>query len=852
MTDTKHIFISYAREDGAAFAQQLDDALRAKKHLTWRDTRGIDPAKDFTAEIEVAIKAASYVVVCITPDTERDNSFVRREIQYALVVGKPVIVAKVDATIPPIHVINNTWVEFDKGWGKAFAQLDSILQKSPDDYHPPELSPQTADPFRPYLENLYERIVRFLDQAVIKLIDLTPEDTPDAVKAPPQRKDMLDLFFEAQGIGEEKPTAPKSFHTFAEAFEHYEGRVLLLGEPGAGKTITLFAFARDAVAKRLNDVNAPLPLLGLISSWDAKQRISLAEWLARGYPELDMGNLKNMLSMGHVLLLLDGLDELGRERLEHLSKPNTEKQDPRERLMNLIPNNNQVVVTCRLADYRDIGRKIALNGAATLRPLDDIQMQVYLAKQPELWMAVKTDSTLRSLLQTPLLISFFAYAYRGMSKDELKQVNNLARSSATLRNRIFENYVRERFYHEERKNKCKLMYDYDTTHRLLGQAAIWGVRKPHETQISRIILKEIINDDPSEFIQQCQQLHLLVSIDDSYFRFIHLYLHDYFAVGAFIEVLKDPDVFVRREAAERLGQIGDKRATRALIGAIYDNDSMVRCSIAWALNKAGDKRAVKHLIKLLEDKYIGVRYNAAEALGNIGDKRAVEPLINLLANCDDDDVRRNAIVALGRIGNEKAINPLIELLKDYSVRNSVIGSLSGIGQPAVEYLIAAMKNTSLRVCSGVARVLGEIRDKRAVEPLITALGISDFEVRANAAWALGQIKDKRAVEPLIAVLQDKSFSVRDNATVALGKIGDSRAVEALAVKLDDDVFDVRRDTIRALGQIGDIRSVKKLIEKLQNDYVLEREEAAEALKRIGTQEALEAVQKWREEQRKKQ
>ena len=51
------LFISYARNDGAVNAERIDRTL-AGGFTTRRDTRGIDPSADFTAEIEKAIDEA--------------------------------------------------------------------------------------------------------------------------------------------------------------------------------------------------------------------------------------------------------------------------------------------------------------------------------------------------------------------------------------------------------------------------------------------------------------------------------------------------------------------------------------------------------------------------------------------------------------------------------------------------------------------------------------------------------------------------------------------------------------------------------------------------------------------------
>ena len=77
-----------------------------------------------------------------------------------------------------------------------------------------------------------------------------------------------------------------------------------------------------------------------------------------------------------------------------------------------------------------------------------------------------------------------------------------------------------------------------------------------------------------------------------------------------------------------------------------------------------------------------------------------------------------------------------------------------IGAPAVEPLIAALKDKNNYVHREAAEALGKIGDSRAVEPLIAALKDWDQDVRYTAAEALGKIGDSRVVEPLIAALKD--------------------------------------------------------------------------------------------------
>jgi hypothetical protein len=90
----EHVFISYARADGSQHARELERVLRLEGSTTWRDVRDLEWSADFTSELENAIKSSLAVVLCVTPDVGRADSFVRREIAFAQLVNRPIIVAR--------------------------------------------------------------------------------------------------------------------------------------------------------------------------------------------------------------------------------------------------------------------------------------------------------------------------------------------------------------------------------------------------------------------------------------------------------------------------------------------------------------------------------------------------------------------------------------------------------------------------------------------------------------------------------------------------------------------------------------------------------------------------------------
>ena len=101
-------------------------------------------------------------------------------------------------------------------------------------------------------------------------------------------------------------------------------------------------------------------------------------------------------------------------------------------------------------------------------------------------------------------------------------------------------------------------------------------------------------------------------------------------------------IFGNKENLADFGRNNIVDASNLIEGAIADN--------------------VDRLIQDLKDNNTSVRAEAAEALGDIGDRRAVKPLIKALNDTDIDRVM--IIDALEKINDIGAVEPLIIVLKD--------------------------------------------------------------------------------------------------------------------------------------------------------------------------------------------
>ena len=231
-------------------------------------------------------------------------------------------------------------------------------------------------------------------------------------------------------------------------------------------------------------------------------------------------------------------------------------------------------------------------------------------------------------------------------------------------------------------------------------------------------------------------------------------------------------------------------------------------------------------------------------------KKDVKGLIKALGYKKDASVCQAATMALVEIGGP-AIEPLIAAIKEESeeVRQAAVEALVKIGEPAIEPLIAALKDYSLR--KGAAGVLGRMGEPalgRVVERLMVELAGEDDDARGDAIEALTEIGEP-AVESLISALSDESLNVRRIVvSMTLVKTENMEViphhmdlVSKLNDVLQDKGFSVRGAVAGALGKIGEPRTIEPLIAALEEDDLLVRWAAAGALFEFRDERTLEPL-----------
>lgn len=426
----------------------------------------------------------------------------------------------------------------------------------------PELKAEDQDPFERYLQNLLKQIESELNQFLIALS--VAEETNQAHYARMQR-----TFVRRTG---------GRLDDFNEGFRTFNGRILLLGEPGAGKTITLLTQARDAVLARLQDPYEPLPFVAKIAAWDASHpdgEQAFLQLLAKS-SGLKTQSIQKELNANNCILFLDGLDDLN-----SVNRDETTILNPRVRFIMQVPHQNQFLITCRSAEYAQLNFTMRFGGIMELQRLTDEQIHDYLhliATPTQLWQMLQYYRDLLDIVRTPLALRLFVLAYHDLPNaiQELKY-----QEQNQLRDMIFEHYIERRYLHELEYYKQRgedVPFSLEKIYEMLGtiakhNAVKYGSGLYATGEWAFVPLDDpewgewiIISDLPfgffgadtrksDEFIKFVSRLQLIKYTENKTCFFTHALFRDYFVLKQSLPIPDVPDSFT----IEALGRIKDPR-----------------------------------------------------------------------------------------------------------------------------------------------------------------------------------------------------------------------------------------------------------------------------------------------------
>lgn len=223
--------------------------------------------------------------------------------------------------------------------------------------------------------------------------------------------------------------------------------LLILGDPGSGKTIALLQLAERLIKQTQQNMTKPIPVVFNLSSWGEKQ--PLTEWLIEELKEKYQVHKtwsEAWIENQQLTLLLDGLDEV-RENCRNACVKAINK-------FVATHLETEIVVCSRVKDYEAIAERLLLSSAVCIQPLSKQQLADFLENADNsllgLRTAIEQDREIAKFARTPLILNMMTWTYQGWSVEECQKQFRIAQDREF---NLFESYIEKNLNQENREAK---------------------------------------------------------------------------------------------------------------------------------------------------------------------------------------------------------------------------------------------------------------------------------------------------------------------------------------------------------------------------------------------------------------
>lgn len=612
------VFISYDPSD-ASFVNQLCQALQASGLSTWVEGHDLPPASDRATALAEAIQASPLFLLIVSPAAAASTALAD---QLALAKGEGKIILSLlwqQTDLPPAWKLHLSGTQPLAFHGLASSEnlarltrlvIERLGQAALDQALvglPPPVGPESLavaeQAYRQRLKEKYAADAAYFIPLTGQTTEVGTAPAPESRAARRRRqRAQADL---CQWVQAGQELRRVKLDSLAEAVDKYPC-VILLGEPGSGKTTALEHLAYELVGPsplQLRSGQAqPSPLPTLPPSYlplplrlsEFSPGLTVEEFIVQSWagattaghwqaPEL-AANLTAYLEAGRLLILFDALNEM-----PHSADTPARSQALRRFITTWAATGNRFLVTCRVLDYGE-----ALTGLqrVELQPLDDGQIQAFLlgeiASEDDrcavLWQELSTTedgdhrADLRERLNTELedrglqtkLQDFWLALTRG---DDQRRLLELARNPYLLtvmveiyaedgrlgRNRAELMARFSQMLLEWAKRKCdpQEWLDEEVQQAALSITAFEmqaraGSGARVETGKVKSVMPQTVQPDPNwpprpappdQVLTLAANAHILeMPVDRASVRFYHQLLQEYFAARELLTRMRPPSV----------------------------------------------------------------------------------------------------------------------------------------------------------------------------------------------------------------------------------------------------------------------------------------------------------------------
>jgi HEAT repeat protein len=657
-------------------------------------------------------------------------------------------------------------------------------------------------------------------------------------------------------------------------------RIVVLGDPGAGKTTMLRYLALKMAKGKLSNL-PDLPIYVELrrfvdSKMDSLLDFVALDWAERyGFPE-SRSYLQEQLEQGKAVLLLDGLDEvLSGATPEEAKDAYKRVVDEVNRLDSLLLE-APIALTCRKAGWR--------GGLTTFQSLEVLdfswqQIQDFVnnwfktdtAKAQGLQQALAGNLRMQTLAANPLILALIAIVYQ---KDL-----ELPERRAELYSRCLEVLLREWDAHRDIK-RCT-QFTTDRKLNLLTEVACHfhqaGKRYFPEAELLQLVADflpaiNIPSEENKAILAEIAQQYGLLKVQaHGWYGFLHLTFQEYLAAlaakdrgtaGIQVVVAHRHESWWEEVILLLAGCMAD--ATPLLLGILgrptalppEDVDTLVSAEESLAVNDdlfnsdlllaarclvgtpvirmQGLRECIIGEVKnlLLTSPYKFDWERTTTVLVEINDNALIDELLARLAdNGINEEKRRSIASAFGKLADRSVAQRLLELLKsnpelDLFVRLSIIDALGALKATFAVSSLQEMLTTenSANAKEQIIRTLGVIANKGEAFSLLDSLldTTTDPKIKLTIAQALRNLKDESLTHRILEKLQDETieWQVRWLLTESLEGLQES-AKDSLMKMLGSQAIDERVlvGIAATLGTWGVRESIRDLRNAIENKVV---------------------------------
>lgn len=253
--------------------------------------------------------------------------------------------------------------------------------------------------------------------------------------------------------------------------------MVIIGEPGSGKTSRLLDMAIGLLYQAENDPLTPLPVVLNLAPWANND--SFGDWVARAmesYYRYPKKSVEKALAGNDLVLFLDGFDEIG----QNLDQE--ERQMLRKRTLKAIEkyiskvNIKKLVLCSRINEYEEAISeewKLKIDAQILIKPLSTDKIEKTLEDNAKgkhkkevrkLLKYFTNNQEIKTVIATPFYFNALMAMLADMDYDEIEFPD----SSEAIKNYITEKYIESRL-NKTSKNK----YTKTKTRKYLAWLANW-------------------------------------------------------------------------------------------------------------------------------------------------------------------------------------------------------------------------------------------------------------------------------------------------------------------------------------------------------------------------------------------